>query len=460
MAGSDLYAGGDFRSVGGLDRGYLAAFDSDGIATSWNPVADAPVEALAYRGTTLYVGGSFATVAGQAHANLAALDTNGSLLPSAAPVANGAVYSMVVDDAAAELVVGGAFTTVEGAGHQRLAAIDLANGHVKTWAPSVDGAVIAIALTSTRAYIGGNFTTVGVSPRPNLAAVRRDTGAVEGWNPQPNGRVAAIQVSGNGPVFVGGDFTTLGGSVSRTNLAAIDQGSGAPTAWRSDATGGPVHALWLRDPALYVGGEFTSIDGTARNRLAAVEVLDGDALPWNPNVSGTSALVEEIHIVPGSFDGWWSKPGKLYVGGRFTQIGLLPRGGYAGFNETTDPPSNTVLPAITGTAQPGSTVNCSNGTWSGSPTSYTRQWRRDGADVPGQSGSSYAVQVADVGATLVCRVTAINIGGGTTIDSTGKTVQPAPDPAAAAVAAVVAAARPRPSSRSRRSTAPRRPAPR
>ena len=166
VAGSDLYAGGDFRSVGGLDRGYLAAFDSDGIATAWNPVADAPVEALAYRGATLYVGGSFATIAGQAHANLAALDTNGSLLPSAAPVANGAVYSMVVDDAAAELVVGGAFTTVEGAGHQRLAAIDLANGHVKTWAPSVDGAVIAIALTSTRAYIGGNFTTVGVSPRP------------------------------------------------------------------------------------------------------------------------------------------------------------------------------------------------------------------------------------------------------------------------------------------------------
>ncbi len=235
-------------------------------------------------------------------------------------------------------------------------------------------------------------------------------------------------MSGNGPVFVGGDFTTLGGSVSRTNLAAIDQGSGAPTAWRSDATGGPVHALWLRDPALYVGGEFTSIDGTARNRLAAVEVLDGDALPWNPNVSGTSALVEEIHIVPGSFDGVTVKPGKLYVGGRFTQIGLLPRGGYAGFNETTDPPSNTVLPAITGTAQPGSTVNCSNGTWTGSPTSYTRQWRRDGADVPGQSGSSYAVQVADVGATLVCRVTAINIGGGTTIDSTGKTVQAAPDP--------------------------------
>lgn len=428
--GSDLYVGGDFRSVGGVDRGYLAAFSvDDGTATSWNPVADGPVEALAKRGTsTLYVGGSFSTIAGQAHANLAALNTSGALLPSAVPAVNGAVYGMVVDDTAAQLVIGGAFTTIETEQHARLAAIDLASGHVLPWAPSVDGAVIAIALTSTRAYIGGNFTTVGVSARPNLAAVNRTTGVADSWNPQPNGRVAAIQVEGAGPVFAGGDFTTLGGSVTRTNLAAIDQVTGAPTTWRSDATGGAVHALWLRDTALYVGGEFTSIDGTARNRLAAVEVSDGDALPWNPNVTGTSAVVEEIEVVPGSFTSGEVKPGKVYIGGRFTQIGLLPRGGYAGFNETTDPPSNTVLPAITGTAQPGSTVNCTNGTWTGSPTSFTRQWRRGATVIAGQTGSSYAVQVSDVGAQLICAVTASNVGGAVSVDSAAKTVQAAPDP--------------------------------
>jgi hypothetical protein len=219
-----------------------------------------------------------------------------------------------------------------------------------------------------------------------------------------------------------------GGSVTRTNLAAIDQVTGAPTTWRSDATGGAVHALWLRDTALYVGGEFTSIDGTARNRLAAVEVVDGDALPWNPNVTGTSAVIEEIEVVPGSFDGTTVQPGKVYIGGRFTQIGLLPRGGYAGFNETTDPPSNSVLPAITGTVQPGSTVNCTNGTWAGSPTSFARQWRRNGADISGQTGSSYAVQASDVGTQLVCRVTASNVGGAISADSPAKTVQAAPDP--------------------------------
>jgi hypothetical protein len=32
---------------------------------------------------------------------------------------------------------------------------------------------------------------------------------------------------------------------------------------------------------LYVGGTFTSIDGTNRNRLAVIDVIDGDVLPWN-----------------------------------------------------------------------------------------------------------------------------------------------------------------------------------
>ena len=38
------------------------------------------------------------------------------------------------------------------------------------------------------------------------------------------------------------------------------------------------------------------------------------------------------------------------------------------------------------------------------------------------------MQVSDVGTTLVCRVTAANVGGGTPADSAGKTVQAAPDP--------------------------------
>lgn len=42
----------------------------------------------------------------------------------------------------------------------------------------------------------------------------------------------------------------------------------------------------------------------------------------------------------------------------------------------TDPPVNTVAPAVTGTAQVGQTLSCTTGTWDNSPSGYTYQWQR------------------------------------------------------------------------------------
>jgi thermitase len=99
-----------------------------------------------------------------------------------------------------------------------------------------------------------------------------------------------------------------------------------------------------------------------------------------------------------------------------------PVGGSGG-GGTTATPANTSPPTISGTAQDGQTLSASTGSWSGSPTSYTYQWKQcdsSGANcsaVSGATGSSYSLSSADVGSTMAVAVTASNAGGSATAQS-------------------------------------------
>jgi hypothetical protein len=93
----------------------------------------------------------------------------------------------------------------------------------------------------------------------------------------------------------------------------------------------------------------------------------------------------------------------------------LRRGGPKLRNPPTPPPSppvNSVLPALTGTAEVGQTLVTSNGTWTGSPT-FTYQWQRNGVSIAGATAFNYLIVVADVGKDVTCVVRAFNSGGAT-----------------------------------------------
>src|SRR5207302_2281034 len=83
VAGSTVYVGGEFSQIGGQQRTELAALDpTTGQATAWNanvscsPYCD-QIRAMTVSGSTLDVGGTFqASFGGQARNHAVALDTS------------------------------------------------------------------------------------------------------------------------------------------------------------------------------------------------------------------------------------------------------------------------------------------------------------------------------------------------------------------------------------------------
>ena len=111
-ASGNLYAGGSFTSVGGgsTTRNRLAKFDNTGTLTSFDPdMNNNYVLALATDASgNLYAGGDFTTVGGTTRNRLAKFDNTGTLT-SFNPNMNGNVWTLATD-ASGKIHVGGVFT--------------------------------------------------------------------------------------------------------------------------------------------------------------------------------------------------------------------------------------------------------------------------------------------------------------------------------------------------------------
>ncbi len=221
----------------------------------------------------------------------------------------GAQLTSVAVQGDGKLVIGGGFTTYNGAPASRVARLTADGALDLTYGAGASSGVVntVIAQSAGRILIGGNFTNANnASPaRPALAQLEADgtttalaLGALSGGSPSTINAIA-IQPS-DGKIVVGGNFTTIGGNITRNRLARVDGTTGAVDSTTDFAIGsgpGSVVRTVAVDSShrILVGGDFTSFDGLPASRylrLTSTGTLD---------VAGTAS--SNVHHIQPQPDG-------------------------------------------------------------------------------------------------------------------------------------------------------------
>ncbi|MDW8211908.1 MAG: hypothetical protein RMJ44_12575, partial [Cytophagales bacterium] len=174
LAGTDLYAGGLFTSIGAQPRNRIAKLSTTGTGAAdpaWHPDAEGGgAFALALHGTTLYAGGSFTNIGGIPFGRLARIQkSNKEIDPTWNPNANNTVLAIAVDGG--DVYVGGDFTQVGGQGRNRIAKLSASGAGAAdaTWNPNANNSVFAIAVSGSDVFVGGRFTNIGGQARNQIA---------------------------------------------------------------------------------------------------------------------------------------------------------------------------------------------------------------------------------------------------------------------------------------------------
>jgi hypothetical protein len=274
---NDILVSGDSVFVGGSFDFAVNPIGVDDIAANniavWNLSAQrwsglgsgmsASVLTLALDGSTLIAGGNFVRAGGTTVNRMAQWD--GNAWRGFGSGANGSVRDVLVKDGAVYAV--GGFGQMGGVANTNSAAqwdgAQWQTLHTHTLFSQPDEDVIngLAVLPDGRIFVAGDFNDHGSPLVTNMAVYDRGQwrgtgmGFEDGSTAILGADSYAVAVNAEGQVFVGGDFTEIGGRPF--NYLAMWDGS----AWNQigGALDGVVNAFLMRGDDLYVGGGFSKV---------------------------------------------------------------------------------------------------------------------------------------------------------------------------------------------------------
>lgn len=215
-----IYVGGNFSQAGNIAANNIARWDGENWQALGAGLSTIAVTAMVYAiaitpNGDVFVAGQFSK-AGEGEAASIARWNGASwsqLASGGRDGVNNTVYALAANDSG-EIFAGGAFSTASG-----IVVRNLAKWEGSTWSSlgagadnGVSGPVRAVAFKQSLLFVGGDFREAG-STAANFIAKWNGSN----WSPLGSGVsgiVYAFAHSGNGAIYVGGQFQTAGGQPS------------------------------------------------------------------------------------------------------------------------------------------------------------------------------------------------------------------------------------------------------
>jgi len=181
------------------------------------------------------------------------------------------------------------------------------------YAPAANNHINAIITDGNTVYVGGNFTTLGgVTGFKYLARYSAVTGAVDTtWKPQipqPEPVQCMVLHKSSNSIFIGSGqangFVQKWSTTSATRQSFVTFSGG---------TGITLDGLFLDGDNLFVGGNFTTVGGLTRNRIVKIDVTGNSGL-------GTVDASFVTNVANGQVETIVVDQNHVYFGGTFSTV--------------------------------------------------------------------------------------------------------------------------------------------
>ena len=160
-------------------------------------------------------------------------------------------------------------------------------------------------------YIGGSFVSLSRRTGGGFLLDPETLEVVEGF-PAVNGTINCAVLDGKGGLYIGGNFTMVGG-IPRQNFAHLN--NQLSVTGLKVSTNEDIHAIAILNDHVYIGGKFSEVNGETKKYLIEIDPTTGHLIDLNFKVIGavyTLCVYENLLFIGGRFDYVWKDADNIF----------------------------------------------------------------------------------------------------------------------------------------------------